>query len=46
MDITNPDNKSDVNSVRGELVNAVDNWTIAAELALDPTLNPDTAIEI
>jgi len=40
IDTKNPDNKCDVNAERSELLNAVDNWSMGAELALDPSINP------
>jgi len=41
IDTKNPDNKCDVNAQSGQLLNAVDNWSMAAELALSASISPD-----
>jgi len=43
VDLSDPDNKCDVDIIKKELINAVDNWSMDAELALDPSLDRITA---
>ena len=43
MDISNPDNKVDVDVVNGELIVPLDRYTFKPELGLSPSINSDTA---
>lgn len=43
IDFSDADTKCDVDIINGHLVGAVDNWSLNAEIALDPGINVSTA---
>jgi len=43
IDLKNKDTKCDVDTINKELITAVDFWSMSAELALDPGIDPATA---